>query len=193
MARIYLILGGVRSGKSEYGEKLASSIPGRVAYFATAKITDKEMEKRISIHRKRRPKRWTTFELQENGVEKKNIKKILFDIKKQGHSTVLIDCITNMLFQLLDGHRLDRLDTIGNELEVKIEKKVIGFFKFFMELLKSMQMNAIIISNEIGMGVVPASPLGRMFRDLVGLVNKDIAAVSDEVYFFTAGLKQRLK
>ncbi|MDD5622896.1 MAG: bifunctional adenosylcobinamide kinase/adenosylcobinamide-phosphate guanylyltransferase [Actinomycetota bacterium] len=193
MARIYLILGGVRSGKSDYGEKLASLIPGRVAYLATAKITDREMERRISIHRKRRPEEWTTFELQKNSPGKKDIEKIIRNIKKQGHSTVLIDCVTNMLFHLLDGYELDRFDTVSNELEARIEKKVIGFFKFFMELLRSTGLNAIIISNEIGLGVVPAFPLGRVFRDLMGLINKDIAGVSDEVYFFTAGLKQRLK
>ena len=193
MAKVYLILGGARSGKSSYGEELAASIPGKVAYLATAKITDREMEKRIAAHRRRRPKEWTTFELGKNSLEKKDIKKMFHDMKKQGHSTVLIDCITNMLFRLIDGYELDKLETISNKLEIEIEKKVLGFFKFLIQLIKSTGLNVIIISNEIGMGIVPAFPLGRIFRDQMGMVNKDLAAESDEVYFFIAGLKQRLK
>ncbi len=193
MSKIYLILGGARSGKSSYGEKLASSIPGRVAYLATAKITDREMEKRIAAHRKRRPEEWTTFELEKDSLGKRDIEKVIQDIEEQGHSIVLIDCMTNMLFRLLDGYELDRLETISNKLEIEIEKKVLEFFGFFMDLLKSTGLNVIMISNEIGLGVVPAFPLGRIFRDLMGIINKDIAAGSDEVYLFTAGLKQRLK
>ena len=193
MSKIYLILGGARSGKSSYGEKLASSIPGRVAYLATAKITDREMEKRIAAHRKRRPEKWTTFELKKDSLGKKDIENVIQNIEEQGHSIVLIDCMTNMLFRLLDGYELDRLETISNKLEIEIEKKVLGFFGFFMDLLKSTDLNVIMISNEIGMGVVPAFPLGRIFRDLMGMINKDVAASSDEVYLFTAGLKQRLK
>jgi len=193
MSKIYLILGGARSGKSSYGEELASSIPGRVAYLATAKITDREMEKRIAAHRERRPEEWTTFELEKDSLEKKDIEKVIQNIEEQGHSIVLIDCMTNMLFRLIDGYELDRLETISNKLEIEIEKKVLEFFEFFMDLLKSTGLNAVMISNEIGMGVVPAFPLGRVFRDLMGMINKDIAAGSDEVYLFTAGLKQRLK
>jgi len=193
MSKICLILGGARSGKSSYGEKLASSTPGRVAYLATAKITDREMEKRIAAHRERRPEEWTTFELEKDSLGKKDIENVIQNIEEQGHSIVLIDCITNMLFRLIDGYELDRLETISNKLEIEIEKKVLEFFGFFMDLLKSTDLNVIIISNEIGMGVVPAFPLGRIFRDLMGMINKDMAAGSDEVYLFTAGLKQRLK
>lgn len=193
MSKIYLILGGARSGKSSYGEELASSIPGRIAYLATAKITDREMEKRIASHRERRPEEWATFELEKDNLEKKDIKKVIKNIEEQGYSILLIDCMTNMLFRLIDSHELDRLETISNKLEIEIEKKVLEFFKFFMDLIKSTGLNVIMISNEIGMGVVPAFPLGRIFRDLMGMINKDIAAGSDEVYLFTAGLKQRLK
>lgn len=193
MSKIYLILGGARSGKSSYGEELASSIPGRIAYLATAKITDREMEKRIASHRERRPEEWATFELEKDNLEKKDIKKVIQNIEEQGYSILLIDCMTNMLFRLIDSHELDRLETISNKLEIEIEKKVLEFFKFFMDLIKSTGLNVIMISNEIGMGVVPAFPLGRIFRDLMGMINKDIAAGSDEVYLFTAGLKQRLK
>ena len=193
MAKVYLIFGGARSGKSSYGEELAASISGKVAYLATAKITDREMEKRIAAHRRRRPEEWTTFELEKNSLEKKNIKKMFNDMERQGYSVVLIDCITNMMFRLVDGYGLDKLETISNELEIEIEKKVLGFFKFLIKLIKSTELNVIIISNEIGMGVVPAFPLGRIFRDQMGMVNKGLAADSDEVYFFIAGLKQRLK
>ncbi|HAJ94644.1 MAG TPA: bifunctional adenosylcobinamide kinase/adenosylcobinamide-phosphate guanylyltransferase, partial [Actinobacteria bacterium] len=109
MSKVYLILGGARSGKSSYGEELAFSIPGKVAYLATAKITDKEMEKRIVAHRERRPEEWTTFELEKDSIEKKDIGKVIKNIEEQGHSIVLIDCITNMLFRLIDDYDLTRI------------------------------------------------------------------------------------
>jgi len=70
MAKIYMILGGARSGKSNFGEKLAASLPGKTGYLATAKITDIEMEKRVDIHRRRRPAGWITFEIEREGSDK---------------------------------------------------------------------------------------------------------------------------
>ena len=83
MARIYLILGGARSGKSTYGEELAASLGGRTAYIATLKITDREMEKRVELHRKRRPADWITFELESSGPDNKEIDRIISGLKKK--------------------------------------------------------------------------------------------------------------
>jgi len=193
MSGIYLILGGARSGKSSYGEKLAASFNSKVGYFATSKITDAEMEKRITLHRQRRPSDWLTFELGKTKPDRHEIDRILMELGKNGINTLLVDCATNLLFRLLDNSRLDKLDIISNEMEKKIETEVLGFFSYFIERLVIQKINVIIISNEIGMGVVPAFPLGRVFRDLMGMVNKDIATAADRVYLFTAGLKQRLK
>ena len=193
MAKIYLILGGTRSGKSSFGEELAASIPGKVAYLATAKITDTEMEKRVNSHRRRRPADWITFEIEKADTDRKEINSIISSMESNGIKTVIVDCITNLLFRLIDSYKLDDMEIIENKLEEKIEEEVLDFFGYFLQKISKTDMNIVIISNEIGMGVVPAFPLGRIFRDLMGMINKDIAAGSDEVYFFIAGLKQRLK
>lgn len=193
MARIYFLIGGARSGKSSYGEELAKSLYGRVAYIATSKITDEEMEKRILCHRKRRPKNWKTYEIADKNIDKQGIKKIIKSISKENIKTVIIDCITNLLFRIIHNYKLDSIKIIRNEVERALDKEVISFFKSLLEELEKSKLNVIIISNEIGLGVVPAFPLGRIFRDLMGVVNKKIAEASDEVYLFIAGLKQRLK
>ena len=193
MRKIYLLIGGARSGKSSFGEKLAASISGRVAYFATAIITDREMEKRVRTHQGRRPNNWKTYEIREPLGKIEEIEKIFEDISYNKFDTVLIDCITNLIFQVIDRYKIDDLEILTNQEEEKIEKEVISFFKAFIKILKKSDLNIIVISNEIVLGVVPAFPLGRIFRDLMGAVNKEMALVSDEVYFFIAGLKQRLK
>jgi len=193
MAKIYLILGGARSGKSSFGEELAISLPGKTGYLATAKITDIEMEKRVDIHRKRRPADWITFEIKKEETDKKEIDIIISSMESNGIKTVIVDCITNLLFRLIDHYKLDNMEIIENSLEEKIEEEVLDYFEYFLQRISKTDLNIIIVSNEIGLGVVPAFPLGRIFRDLMGIINKNIAKVSDEAYFFIAGMKQRLK
>jgi adenosylcobinamide kinase/adenosylcobinamide-phosphate guanylyltransferase len=193
MSRIYLILGGARSGKSSYGEELAKSMRGKTAYLATSIITDKEMEKRVKLHRKKRPADWMTLELEESKPDNKQVDHIISKLKKSNIDNLLLDCATNLLFRLLDGYKLDKMEIIDNDTESRIEVEVLEFFSYLISKLKSTRMNIIIISNEIGLGVVPAFPLGRIFRDLMGIVNKEIASSADDVYFFIAGIKQRLK
>jgi adenosylcobinamide kinase/adenosylcobinamide-phosphate guanylyltransferase len=193
MSGIYLILGGARSGKSSYGEELARSMGGRTAYLATSIITDKEMEKRIKLHRKRRPADWITLELEESKPDNKQVDQIVSQLEKSNIDNLLLDCTTNLLFRLLDGYKLDKMEIIDNDTESRIETEVLEFFSYLISKLKSTRMNIIIISNEIGLGVVPAFPLGRIFRDLMGMINKELASSSDEAYIFIAGIKQRLK
>lgn len=193
MSGIYLILGGARSGKSSYGEKLAASLGGRTAYLATSKITDKEMEKRIAAHRGRRPSHWLTIELEASRPDRKEIDRILLMLENKRVQTLVIDCVTNLLFRLLDGYLLDDAETIENSLESRLEKEVLEFFSYLIKKLSAGSMDIIIISNELGMGVVPAFPLGRLFRDLMGMVNRKLASHADRVYFFVAGIRQELK
>jgi len=193
MAKIYMVLGGARSGKSSFGEELASSLPGKTGYLATAKITDAEMEKRVDIHRRRRPADWITFEIEKEVSDKEELDIIISSMESNGIKTVIIDCVTNLLFRIIDNYNLDNMEIIENRLEEKIEVEVLDYFEYFIQRILKTDPNIIIISNEIGLGVVPAFPLGRIFRDLMGMINKDIAKVSDEAYFFIAGIKQRLK
>ena len=193
MSRIYLILGGARSGKSSYGEEFAASLGGRIAYLATSKITDEEMEKRVAQHRKRRPGDWMTFELEKSKPDRQEIDHMMSRLEKHQINTLLVDCATNLLFRLLDGYRLDEMEIIDNKTESRVEAEVLDHFSYLLERLSSGDRDIIIVSNEIGMGVVPAFPLGRIFRDLMGMVNKKIADSADGVYMFTAGIRQVLK
>lgn len=193
MGYIYFLLGGARSGKSSYAEELANKLSKKTAYIATAEIIDAEMQKRVEIHKSRRPDTWMTFEFKNGTPELKDYEKILKNIIRKEYDVVLIDCITILLFRLIHKHKLDMLEIIGNALEKEIEYEVSTFFGKFIELSKRSNLRFIIVSNEVGMGVVPSYPLGRIFRDLMGIVNKQIAAVADEAYFFVAGLKQKLK
>jgi len=197
MGRIYFLLGGARSGKSEYSENLAASLSEKVAYVATAEIIDEEMKKRIELHKSRRPAGWKTFEFQESNIIKDDINPVLERIVSQQMEVILIDCITNLLFRIVYKHRIEDLEIIDNVFERKIEGEVLEFFEQFLSGLTAASdkhnLNIIIVSNEVGLGLVPPYPFGRVFRDLLGLVNKKIAAISDEVYFFVAGLKIQMK
>lgn len=197
MSKIHFLLGGARSGKSEYSENLASSFSAKVAYMATAEIIDEEMQKRIEIHRKRRPEGWLTLEFKESNISIDDFNPVLESAILAKTEVILIDCITNLLFRIVYKHRVEDLEIIDNAFERKIEAEVMDFFERFLSALKSVRddnkLNVIIVSNEVGLGLVPPYPFGRVFRDLLGLVNKKIASASDEVYFFVAGLKMKMK
>ncbi|HEX7560591.1 MAG TPA: bifunctional adenosylcobinamide kinase/adenosylcobinamide-phosphate guanylyltransferase [Candidatus Humimicrobiaceae bacterium] len=197
MGRIYFLLGGARSGKSDYSENLASSLSEKVAYVATAEIIDEEMKKRIELHRSRRPAGWQTFEFKESNISIDDFNPVLETIISQQNEVILIDCITNLLFRIVYKHRVEDLEIIDNVFEKKIEEEALEFFEQFLSGLTAASdkhnLNIILVSNEVGLGLVPPYPFGRIFRDLLGLVNKKIASVSDEVYFFVAGLKMQMK
>jgi adenosylcobinamide kinase/adenosylcobinamide-phosphate guanylyltransferase len=196
-ANIIFLLGGARSGKSTYAEELAKSFSDRVAYIATAEIIDEEIKKRVLVHRERRPDTWVTYEFDNNLPSIEDYKNILSQIVNSSYKIVLIDCITILLFRLIHKYKLDEIETVSNNMEKVIEDEVKTFFENFLLVSKEYalknDLKFIIVSNEVGLGVVPSYPLGRIFRDLMGTVNKEIAAVADEVHFFIAGIKQRIK
>ena len=197
MGRIFFLLGGARSGKSEYSENLAASLSEKVAYVATAEIIDEEMKKRIELHRSRRPSGWQTFEFKESNISIDDFNPMLENVISEHREVILIDCITNLLFRIVYKYRVEDLEIIDNDFERKIEGEVQEFFEQFLSGLIAASdkhnLNIIIVSNEVGLGLVPPYPFGRIFRDLLGLVNKKAASISDEVYFFVAGLKMQMK
>ncbi|MDD3520851.1 MAG: bifunctional adenosylcobinamide kinase/adenosylcobinamide-phosphate guanylyltransferase [Actinomycetota bacterium] len=197
MSRIFFLLGGARSGKSSYAEKLANEKSRNVAYFATSEIIDEEMEKRVKIHRNRRPSSWKTYEIESAYPKIADSDKLFGQILENKHDVVIVDCITILLFRIIHEFKIDETDTISNESEVQIEKKVKGFFSKFLGMCSTISatknIDFIIVSNEVGMGIVPAFPLGRIFRDLMGMINIMISDIAGEVYFFIAGNKIRIK
>jgi adenosylcobinamide kinase/adenosylcobinamide-phosphate guanylyltransferase len=165
--RRILVLGGARSGKSAFAEQLASASHTPVLYVATAAASDPEMAERIALHRARRPSTWHTLELQTDLCEA-----IPSDVR-----TVLVEDLT-----LLLSNHMER-ETLTAESDTLAEIR---------ELLR-LDANLILVSNEVGMGLVPMDPLGRAFRDALGRVNQAAAAGCSEVYFLTAGLPLKIK
>ena len=168
--KFIFVLGGAKSGKSSFALERANAFSGRKAYVATAQALDDEMKERIERHKAQRGKDWDTFE------EPVEMARVLKQVG-QGYGACVIDCLTLWLSNLL----------IGSE---KLEKEIEAFLKF----LKDGDFPALfIVSNEVGMGIVPDNALARRFRDYAGSLNQQVAAIADEVYVVCAGIPLRIK
>ncbi len=186
---ITLILGGARSGKSSFAEKKAQKIGGNeVIYLATAEAKDDEMKERIKHHQQQRNDNWQTLE------EPLFVGEVLSSLSEK--EVVLIDCITvyisNLLFVDLNEEKDKSNDSNSQEINFRDKEKII------MEKMKKLvaatkNKNVILVSNELGMGVVPSTKVGREFRDIAGRVNQYLAKKADEVYITIAGLPVELK
>jgi adenosylcobinamide kinase / adenosylcobinamide-phosphate guanylyltransferase len=177
--RLILLLGGARGGKSAYAIRLARdgerAAGDEVCFIATAQGLDEDMTKRIARHRAERPTNWRTIE------EPYQIDEAL----KQAAETevVVVDCLTLFVSNWLMRH----------EDEHECEQFVRRTTRKFLELAQARQQMVICVSNEVGLGIVPDTRMGRVFRDLLGRVNQDFAAAADEVYLLVAGLPLQLK
>ena len=172
MAKEYIfILGGVRSGKSCFAQKLAKKLSHKVLFVATGEPLDEEMRARIDEHKKARPKSWRTLEMPTNIGQQ-------LGAEIGDAEVVIIDCLT-----LLVSNR------IGEELDyLKAEKRVRAEIDGLIAAIDRLDASFIIISNEVGMGLVPENKLGRFYRDVLGKVHQLIAQHASEVYFMIAGI-----
>ena len=180
MSKIILITGGARSGKSTFAEKLAASLTeGKKAYIATAQIFDEEMANRVKIHQSRRDDTWVTFESPfeaERAIE---------DADKTA-DVLLFDCMTIYISNFLCAYEsLDDLDNINIELKNLVNK--------LLDAAKKISGTIIIVTNEVGCGIVPENKLARVFRDCAGIANQMVAAAADDVYLTVCGLSVNLK
>jgi adenosylcobinamide kinase/adenosylcobinamide-phosphate guanylyltransferase len=193
--KFYFITGGTRSGKSDYAEQLAAALERPVTYVATAEAGDPEMEERIARHRRRRPASWTTIE------EPRAVADLLEKIGQQDR-TILIDCltllVTNLIYQ--DGPLQPAGDSTGEcpgvlppSVTEQIEDRVLAEMRRLAEVACSSSAQVILVSNEVGLGLVPASPEGRLFRDLAGWANQAMAARADRALLLVSGLALDLK
>ncbi|TBR18864.1 bifunctional adenosylcobinamide kinase/adenosylcobinamide-phosphate guanylyltransferase [bacterium] len=171
MGKITFILGGARSGKSTYAINLAKKNK-RVAFLATCQAFDREMAKRIKIHKSSRPDHWETFE------EPCDIEKILAKIGNK-FDLIVIDCLTLWVSNLM-------IKKLSHE---KILKKT----ETALNSIARINARVIIVSNEVGLGIVPNNKLARDFRDIAGKVNQIIASKSDKVFFMVAGIPMMIK
>ncbi|MFA5055550.1 MAG: bifunctional adenosylcobinamide kinase/adenosylcobinamide-phosphate guanylyltransferase [Dehalococcoidia bacterium] len=171
---LVLILGGVRSGKSSYAQKLASEFGDRILFLATAEAGDEEMKSRIARHKSSRPESWHTIE------EPLDISSAL--LSETGNTdVVIVDCITVWLSNLL--MRDEKLS------EQEMTDAVDGLIYSYAQG----EATYIIVSGEVGMGIVPEHPLGRVFRDYLGLANQRLAGKADRVVLMVAGIPVDVK
>ncbi len=172
MSKLILILGGARSGKSNFAKRLVSEYSEEVIYIAIAQAKDKEMQRRIKSHKKNRPKRWKVIE------EPKDLKRIKILIDKTC-GVILFECLTLFVSNL-------------SQEGIK-EKNILSEIEGFIEFLRKKSKCAVFVSNEVGCGIVPDNAIARGFRDMHGRANQLVAELADEVYFVVAGIGVRIK
>ena len=175
---LILLLGGARAGKSTYAMRLAQderASGDEICFIATAQGLDEDMTKRIARHRAERPTDWRTIE------EPCQIDEALRQASEA--RVVIVDCLTLFVSNWLMRH----------EDEHECEQFVRRITRNFLAVAHTRQQTIICVSNEVGLGVVPDTNLGRVFRDLLGRVNQEFAAAADEVYLLIAGLPLQLK
>jgi len=175
MGRIVLVLGGARSGKSTAAEKLVDQYE-RVAYIATAQALDEEMRERIRRHQKRRPKHWRTFEQPF----------FVHDLVARiggGFDALLIDCATLYISNML----------LTEEQDANKPGYILREIGALCDACRAARADVVIVSNEVGGGIVPDNEAARAFRDIAGLANQRLAACAEDVYYMIAGIGVRIK
>jgi adenosylcobinamide kinase/adenosylcobinamide-phosphate guanylyltransferase len=170
MPKRVLILGGARSGKSSFALSEASAITGKKAFVATAEALDDEMALRIARHRSERSHDWDTFE------EPVELPALISRIAP-GHDVVLVDCLTLWVSNIL--MRELPFDRYSDQ--------------FLQAVTQQTRADLFIVSNEVGLGLVPDTPIGREYRDTLGRLNAGMATISTDVYFMAAGIPLKIK
>jgi len=184
-ARIIFITGGARSGKSSFALHEAEKIEGKKLFIATAQPFDAEMTARIERHRQERGQEWDTAEVPI---------KISETLKHQGvfYKVILIDCLTLWLSNVIEGH------AETSDLEAKVFAAIDTLVHDLQDIRQSPHQSdklysVCIVSNEVGMGIVPGNRVARIFRDMAGRLNQKVAQIADEVYLMVSGLPLQVK
>jgi len=180
MGRMILILGGARSGKSRYATQLAGELAGDrgVVYLATAEAGDEEMAQRILRHQRDRPAGWRTVEVPRDVVS------AVEELEAEA-AAIILDCITLWISNLLLAE--------GEKAAAGREEAILGEVQALARVAREAEAHVLLVSNEVGLGVVPPTRLGCIFRDLAGQANQLLTQAADEVYMMWAGLPQRIK
>jgi len=166
---VLLVLGGARSGKSRHAQQWTERNEGRLAYIATAEAHDDEMAERIARHQEQRGIRWQTFEAPFDLPQ-------AIDAACSAYAAIMVDCLTLWTSNLL---------LADMDIESQVDRLAIS--------LKGCTVPIALVSNEVGLGIVPDNALARRFRDEAGRCNQRLATLADEVAFVAAGLAMRLK
>lgn len=172
MGQITFIIGGARSGKSRQALRLANGKTNKVAFIATGQPLDAEMKRRIRLHQKDRPAHWETFEAPRRVADVINQQGDRFDV-------IIVDCLTLLVSNMM----------LANHSEEKISREVQNM----ADALSTLNAKGIIVSNEVGLGIVPPNKLAREFRDIAGRMNQIVAERSDRAFFMVSGIPWRIK
>ena len=173
-----LILGGARSGKSDYAEKLAATQGHQVLYIATAEAGDQEMIDRIAAHRRARPSHWQTLEAPRRvGLALEGL--------ADKPAVWLLDCLTLLVSNIILAMEQEPPPTIEAAVQAELES--------ILAAQASLAAALIVVSNEVGLGLVPPYALGRLYRDILGRANQRLATRADQVIFMVAGLPMTVK
>ncbi len=177
-----LILGGARSGKSRLAKEMALRLGGKVLFVATGEARDEEMEQRIEKHKRERPPTWRSAELPTD-VGRRLRREI------GNAQVVIVDCLTLLVSNII-GRCGDDPEQVSAEL---VEARLTAEIDELTGCIDDSTATFILVSNEVGMGLVPESRVGRLYRDLLGKVNQTIARRADHVYFMLSGIALNLK
>ena len=175
-----LIIGGARSGKSRFAQELALKSGKPVLFVATAVAGDEEMQNRIEKHQNARPAAWNTLEVTTH-IGSQISRKI------GGAEVVIIDCITLLVNNIFGDQTDEQIDA------PLIEKRLTTEINELIECINHSNASFIIVTNEVGLGLVPANKVGRLYRDLLGRANQLLAEHADEIYLMVAGLPVQIK
>jgi adenosylcobinamide kinase / adenosylcobinamide-phosphate guanylyltransferase len=185
MGKMILVTGGARSGKSTFAEEMVKKLGDKVLYIATAIPFDDEMKLRIKKHKDQRPSSWETLEVYKNFDMELNV-------RLKSKSVVLLDCITVMITNLMfekcqdwDHIKAQDMENIEKYVQIELEK--------LLQVIDRAEATWVLVTNEVGMGLVPEYPFGRAFRDVAGRMNQMLATVSSEVYFCVSGIPMKIK
>lgn len=192
-ASLVLVTGGARSGKSTFAEKLARQGGKDVIYLATAKADDVEMKKRIEAHRRNRPENFRTV---EEAYEPHRVLKE----EATGQNLVLLDCLTllisNLILRDLDRHGAKRKgeDIFADDSLLQAAgDRALDYCSLLAETAVACPADVVVVTNEVGLGLVPGYPLGRLFRDCSGWANQLMAEKADQVWMVVCGIPRRFK
>jgi len=185
---VTLVLGGARSGKSRWAEQLARRGGGPVLYVATAQPGDPEMADRIASHQANRPADWQTLEVTDN---------LLVGVRERAEpgTTILVDCLTLWVSNVILA-RIAPYPDAGAVTPAEwrtIESTLVAEATDLAEHARKASLRLILVSNEVGLGLVPVYPLGRSYRDILGRVNSALAERADSVVLMIAGLPLDLR
>jgi adenosylcobinamide kinase/adenosylcobinamide-phosphate guanylyltransferase len=182
LGKLILVTGGARSGKSQYVMEQAAKTGKPALFVATAEAGDKEMKARIEEHKKSRPANWKTVEARSNlGVQ---IENNIGDAQ-----SVIIDCITLLTNNIF----MDHIAEGDKFTETKVEDSLNTEIESILSSIRRSKAKFYLVTNEVGLGIVPEHPMSRLYRDMLGKVNQKLAKAADDVYLFVAGIPVKIK